>query len=86
LVRNSALIQQLKNKIFYLFLTTGIGGLLLIGLRSVGAIYLSSRILFLTFILGMIGWAVYIILYFFTGFPKDYREEKDRQRREKYLP
>lgn len=87
LVKKSRLLRNfLQTKVFYLLLTLGLGGLALTFFRLTGAAYLSMRLIFLIFILGMLAWAIYLIFYLIVSFPKERREEIDQKRREKYLP
>ncbi|MCX6811305.1 MAG: hypothetical protein NT039_01250 [Candidatus Berkelbacteria bacterium] len=87
MVKNSKLVKRfLETKVFYLLLTLGIGGLVLIFFRIVGASYLSMRLIFLIFVVAIVAWTVYLIFYLIVSFPKEYREEIDQKRRERYLP
>jgi lysylphosphatidylglycerol synthetase-like protein (DUF2156 family) len=75
-----------QTKVFYLLLSLGIGGIVLTFFRIVGASYISIRLIFLLFLIAMLAWAIYLIFYLIVSFPKEYREEIDQRRREKYLP
>ena len=87
LIKKSKVIRRfLMTKVFYLLLTTGIVGIVLIFFRVVGASYLSIRLIFLIFLAAMLAWAVYLIFYLVVSLPKEYQEESDQRRREKYLP
>jgi len=87
LVKNSKLTKKfLETKVFYLLLTMGLVGLILTVFRIVGAAYLSMRFLFLIFLFAIFAWAIYLIFYLVVSFPKEYREEIDQKRRERYLP
>lgn len=87
LIKNSRLIRRfLETKVFYLLLALGLGGLILTAFRVAGATFLSMRLLFLIFLLGILAWAIYLIFYLLVSFPKEYEEESDQKRREKYLP
>jgi uncharacterized membrane protein len=87
LIKKSKTVRRfLETKVFYLLLTTGIVGIALTLFRIVGASYLSMRLIFLIFLLAMLAWAIYLIFYLIVSLPKEYREESDQKRREKYLP
>lgn len=87
LIKSSSTIRRfLETKVFYLLLTTGIGGIAFILFRIVGASYLSMRLIFLIFLVAMLAWAIYLIFYLIVSLPKECREESDQKRREKYLP
>lgn len=87
LIKNSKLIRKfLETKVFYLFLTLGMVGLVLILFRMAGAAYLSMRLLVLILFASILGWAIYLMFYLIVSLPKEYREEIDQKRREKYLP
>ncbi|TSC90780.1 MAG: hypothetical protein CEN92_381 [Candidatus Berkelbacteria bacterium Licking1014_96] len=87
LIKNSRLAKRfLETKVFYLLLTLGLGGLILTGFRVAGAVFLSMRLLFLIFLFAILAWAIYLIFYLIVSFPKEYGEELDQKRREKYLP
>ncbi|MBU2595625.1 hypothetical protein KJ713_02215 [Patescibacteria group bacterium] len=87
LVKKSKILRKfLETKVFYLFLTLGIGGLILTFFRLAGASFLSMRLLFVIFIFSILVWAIYLIFYLAVSFPREYKEESDYKRRAKYLP
>lgn len=85
-VKESRVIRRLRDKFFYLLLSTGIVGIILVLFRMAGAVFLSTRAIFLLFLLGMLGWLIYIIFYLIFSFSEELREEKETKRKERYLP
>jgi len=79
-------IEKLRDNFLYLLLVTGLGGIVLVLLRMAGASYFSMRAVLLFFLLGMLGWAIYLIFYLIFTFPKEVKEEKETKRKERYLP
>lgn len=87
LVKRSQVLKYfLQAKLFYLLFVLGAGGMLLTLLRSVGAAYLSMRLVFLIFLLTILVWAIHIVFYLLMTFTKEYQDELDYQRKKKYWP
>jgi glucan phosphoethanolaminetransferase (alkaline phosphatase superfamily) len=86
LFKNSKAYSILREHLFYFFFTISL--LLLLGwfFRSEGIIYLGAPVVFLGIGLIAFGWLIYLIIIIFKVFLPILREEKDWQRKSKYLP
>ncbi|MCD6422199.1 hypothetical protein J7L13_02525 [bacterium] len=84
--QNSRAWSSLREQIFYFLFLTSFSWLLAWFFRDQSIPYLSAPVVFLVIGVGAVGWLVWLIVFFFRRFLPLYRQEKDWQRKQKYLP
>ncbi len=73
-------------KLINLFLVTGVVGLMLIFFRWQATPYMGSRVVFLSFLISIFVWLLFILWYRFFIFSKEIQEKIEKENFEKYLP
>lgn len=83
---NKFLYRKVRLKLGYLFLTTGLLGLLLLSFRFEGIYILSARFLFLVLMVVTIVWSIFTSVYLIRDYPQEMKKIEDYRKFALYLP
>ena len=84
--RQKPIFKDFAERLFNLFLSTGIIGEFLIFSRWQGIPYLGSRLILLLLAAVFVGWGGWLLWYYLIIQPKKIEELKEKEIFEKYLP
>ncbi len=83
---NKFLDIKVRQKLGYLFLVTGLLGLLLVSFRFEGIYVLSARFLFLILTVVSAVWGILTLIYLIRDYPRELKRIEDYKRFSSYLP